>query len=379
MLGEAFQLLNVRIQLDRIHCLQQDDTGFGSEPYLWTVFFYSDINSAVFPFHRLVTYTPHSNWTTRGLYPDGVEAGDDVPIPEAMGVYNIALDDGGLDGTLLAGVLFVLLEEDNTDADALKAGHEAFAQACHNVLNLYAESKVMAADKSPTEDEIQAMADQIQTEVEDAIRDKLSWYDALDNQDDFIGFGYRFLDHDQLKSLASRANPEESFSAHIFKPESDPITTFAFNEYEIFGSVRATSLGPPASPFEGELKAYIEAVAALKNADDEIDKIKEQLRRASGTKREDLLAQLKFQRKTVRPPAVKAIGSTRAAYEARRNSISSDTADYLESKEALRKARQERISRLGGSAIFRKTANVAVMRIGESVGEDDYTESETAD
>ena len=65
----------------------------------------------------MATHTPHQTSTTRGMYPNGIESGDDVPVPASMGEFDVTLDNGDL-GLSMIGCLFVLIDQRNTDADA---------------------------------------------------------------------------------------------------------------------------------------------------------------------------------------------------------------------------------------------------------------------
>jgi hypothetical protein len=347
-------MLSVAISLDRIHCHVQNDNFFSSEPYLWTVFFHADINTATLgQGNRLATYTPGSDWTTRGMYPDGVEAGDDIGIPWSLGKRRFTLDDGGL-GIAVCGVLYLLLEQDQTPGDAIKAGHRALADAADVVLNSYVDSKYPAVAE-PTPAEIKVMADQIQGEVTDAIKHKLSWYDALNDQDDFFGFGYQFLSHAELSSLASQSPPvRQGFSTRI---RSLPQLPAFENDYEIFGGVSARQYSPPPGPFQQELDTYHSAIGALKDVDKNINQVGEGLRDKSGAERMALLAEMDELQRSIRPQALAVLVSARAAFEQRRDSVSTTSGDYVESKERLRKAREDRITQLRPSR-FRESAVV---------------------
>ena len=92
-------------------------------------------------------------------------------------------------------------------------------------------------------------------------------------------------------------------------------------------------------------------------------------------KRKALLAQLQFQRKTIRLPAIEAAKTTRTTYEAFRNRINLDTADYLESKDRLRMAKEKRVSRAKRSS-FRNRANIGVKRIEGLVGKNAYVDGD---
>jgi len=347
-------MLSVMLKLEHMHCHEEADNFYSSEPYLWTVFFHADINTVTLGFDNMIaTYTPHANWTTRGLYPNGVKAGDDVDIPASMGVRKVILDDGGA-GIGMVGVLFVLLEQDQTPGNAISAGHQALAEATNFALNDYVNSKFPEIIE-PTPSEIQIIADQIQGEVEDAIKDKLSWYHFLHDHDDVFGFGHQFLLYDELSSLASQTPPEQSFSARI---HHEKVSQKLVNDYEIFGKVLVRPYPPPPDPCANELEAYNAAVKALKDINDTIKHMQNELQTATGGKKQALLIAIKWQQETLTRPAAEAVASTRAAYEACRNRVSVTITDYLKSIEKLRLARDERIAGRKPNQ-FRKTAVVA--------------------
>ncbi len=135
-------MIDATLNLTGIHCNAESDW-FGAEPYLWTVFFYTDLSTIPGSDGLVVTHTPHQTSTTRGMYPNGIEAGDDFNIPMSMGEYNVTLDNGGL-GLSLIGCLFVLLDKRNTDADAIKAGHVALGISAQETLNDLIASKLFS-------------------------------------------------------------------------------------------------------------------------------------------------------------------------------------------------------------------------------------------
>jgi hypothetical protein len=74
-------MINANINLKAILCQVTDEQSSGAQPYMWTSFFYMDTITWFRPGKKLVTYTPHANWTTRGVFPDGIRAGDIAEIP----------------------------------------------------------------------------------------------------------------------------------------------------------------------------------------------------------------------------------------------------------------------------------------------------------
>jgi hypothetical protein len=313
-------MFNVTITVDHIRCHAQVDNWERSEPYLWTVFFYADIDTAQEPGNRLVTYTPYANATTRGMYAGGVEVGDVIQIPESIGRYSVVLDDGGLD-TAVAGVLFVLLEQDLTPGDAIRAGHQALAGSAHAILNDYVEDNFPLVPP-PTAEQIQAMADQIEANVKNAVRDRVKWWQVLHDQDDFFGFGYRYLTYEELEGIAS-GSTAEWFTARIVHEETSHIGGFGFggsqpatflNDYEIFGLIEVRRAEPTEDVRLNELAVYQSAVANLKSIGKQIQELRGELKTGvKGERRELLRMKLELARRTL-PLAVEAVGDARQAY-----------------------------------------------------------------
>ncbi len=351
-------MLNTTIHLHEIHCHQENDKG-SAEPYLWTVFFHLDINTVFNVGHRLITHTPQSHSTTKNVYLNNISAGDDLPIPEAIGRYNVTLDDGGIDA-MLAGVLFILLEEDETDFDAIRAGHRAFAEVCDSILNEFIESKVFADDKSPTPDEVQMIADQIEREVKDAIKSAQGPWDYFDNQDDFQGFGYRFLTPDELKSLASNGNIE---GIHA------PINGDGYS-WTVHGSINIIDLDPPVDPFSIQLEEYQNAVKIYLGTQEKIDETEKGLKCAKGENRKALFNILRHLREVVKPAAKKSVIWSRTAYDNCRKSVNTETDAALKVSKNLRKARKKRIGRMPSSQFYVK-ANIVEIQNNENRDSDE--------
>ena len=367
-------MLSVTLHLERMHCNEQYDNWGSSEPYLWTVFFQADADTFVLPVgNHTATYTPHSNSDTRDMYRDDVLAGEDVDIPESIGTHTMILD-GGSGGQELgfAGMVFVLMEEDSTWAHAIRAGHQALAEAADVALNNWFNSPARAnALAPPTDPELQAIADQIEGEVKEAIEGSSHLYDFLLDHDDFFGHGVVFFSYQQLSALASQTNPQVTFFVNICKewththdttlllpyPTPPPQPETHVNDYDIFGRMWVQDLARTPGPNESGFRDYLAAVEHLKRIDAEMRETLSELPKASRAKKEALLAKLRFQRRTVRPLAVKAVGSTRAEYSAGRDRFTTDIGDYLKSKKELTKARAERIAKAKPNP-FRSKANV---------------------
>jgi hypothetical protein len=212
----------------------------------------------------------------------------------------------------VVGTLFVLLDQDNTPGDAISGGHEAFADAIDETLNDYIDSVTDITKISPTTEQTKMIADQIQGRVKSAIRDKLSWYDALNNQDDLIGFGYQILGPDQLRSVAARPYGSASFTNRITGTQTILGLTL-FNDYEVFGEITVVDDDQPPGEANDQYEVYQSAVDQFKSIDDEIRETVRQLRE-SPSERHELIAKLRRLRRDVRPLALETLTDARVAY-----------------------------------------------------------------
>jgi len=236
--------LNIEFKLDRIYCHDEGDGPGNAEPYLWTVFFKVDgdtlvVNSdgPVAPFLQgapTVVGTPgnHGN-----LGNTDVDEGDTVPVPAIIGEYRTIMKPIPLTTPILGlkevggmiGCIVVLMEEDNTSNAAIALGHEALDRTVRDkvaeVLSTLSISKT-----EPSDEDVEALTDQIGDAVEGAIGHGVSvfdWIVAWGNMDDQIGSALFRFNHKQLEQSGGASIP---FSRR-WGNEGD---------WELFGHIKAT-------------------------------------------------------------------------------------------------------------------------------------------
>lgn len=192
----------VRIKLDTIHCYDEGD-GIGSaEPYLWTVFFKLDgetvrVVGGVLEGTATVIATPGDR---SNLGVGSVNGGDDVAIPDALGLFQTILTPIPIfanatstvpsDNTSgVVGCAVILLEQDDTPASAIAAGHAALTVALQTQLDQLIPT-LNAFHTSPTDAEIKAVVTAVGNAVTNAISNGVGvwdWLSGLGNMDDQIG------------------------------------------------------------------------------------------------------------------------------------------------------------------------------------------------
>jgi hypothetical protein len=193
----------VNITLRNIHCSDEGDGPGNAEPYLWTVFFKVDGDTAsvqddVLQGTAMVVGTP-GNHGDLGIFGRDVEPGDDVPIPASLGhffsfVKPIPTDDGTeLPGVV--GYIAILLEQDRTPGHAIATGHATLNQAVQEELNALLPTLTLGdlVDLDPI---LQGVRERVEARVRAAIRSALSTGEAISsfvNRDDTIGTDIRVI------------------------------------------------------------------------------------------------------------------------------------------------------------------------------------------
>jgi len=239
----ARNTLNIRFDINRLHCRDEGD-GLGSaEPYLWTVFFKVDGSTvAVSPALNLtgdavIHTTPGSHGN---LGDTDVDDGDVITVPAAIGEWDTSLepipvpppfdaiqaDVGGV-----IGVVCVLMEEDNVSDAGAEAGHQALNDGVRDAVNQIVATRTVS-NQDVTDAELAGFEAQITSAVTSAIQNQQNFFENIWswlNADDSIGFKVFLFDHDDLASAGT-----VDFSQR-FRNEGD---------WELSGTITATSVCP---------------------------------------------------------------------------------------------------------------------------------------
>lgn len=208
----ARDTLNVWINLDQVRCHDEGDGWGSAEPYLWAVFFKIDgsgvrLNDAL---NLEGTATVAATYGAHGNLGDtDVDAGDVLtvpgnvgswstllqPIPVAESVRPLADDVAGA-----AGVVVVLMEEDNvTDAGAI-AGYNALVTELQQRLDALIPT-LGFTHPDVTDEDVAVLREGLDDAISDAIAGAQSGFQNLWswlNADDQVGNAYFSFGHDTL-------------------------------------------------------------------------------------------------------------------------------------------------------------------------------------
>lgn len=177
----------VKMHLDQLSCIAEDDGSGASEPYLFVTYFWVDGRNIATP-QPVSTMTPVYN-AYRTEMPNGVRAGTVITVPPFLASAEFEVDPGPLN-FMLAGVIVLVLEEDESPLSAVLAGRNAYLSGVHEALNDLVKARIQNLDTSAvTPEEVKAIADAVKGAVVDAIASRLSiWQKLFDDQDDLIGY-----------------------------------------------------------------------------------------------------------------------------------------------------------------------------------------------
>ncbi|MEU9779662.1 hypothetical protein AB0H92_01505 [Streptomyces phaeochromogenes] len=191
---------NARIRLTTVRCIDEGDGPGSAEPYLWTVFFKIDGTTASVTSELRLTgrSTVIATVGNQGDLPNhDVDDGEIVLVPLALGQFRTRLRPIPLQAPIggvsevggVLGMVAVLMEEDNTPASAIAAGHRALNRAVRRALDELIPTLGFLRQE-PTPDDIEKITQQVGNSVLAAVSNDVSaweWLTGLGNMDEKIG------------------------------------------------------------------------------------------------------------------------------------------------------------------------------------------------
>jgi hypothetical protein len=297
-------MLDVMLQLEQLDCVRQSDSS-GSEPYMWILFFFADSTTVSSRAGTAVrTINMLEGVSGRQIFPSNVVAGRMLSIPENLGRIRLVLDDTVIKKPA-AGVVFTVLEENDTTDGLMRIGHREFGEALSDELNGLV-SRFALADVPPlTNEERAAIAKRVQDRVKSAIEGAASGWEFFKKRDRVIGFGADFFSWDVLQLIKDLAPGKPYPLQHIVRSERvvvpggpGTLPRTVVDEYEVTGSIRVNIFTPPpVDPCQAEKDGFNRLNQAVKDLDQQIASLQEELNEASGTQKPGILKQIDDARK----------------------------------------------------------------------------------
>lgn len=208
----ARDTLDTWLRLDRVHCYDEGDGWGNAEPYLWAVFFKIDGDTVRLNDSLNLEGTAtvvSTNGSHGNLDNTDVDAGDDVPVPEDVGSWHTRLKPIPVplplsilvpDVAGVAGVVVVLMEEDNVSDEGAVAGYNALVNEIQQRLNMLIP-KLGINHQDVTETDIEGLQNGISDAISNAVQEAQSgWQNFWSwlNADDQIGSKFFSFKHDSL-------------------------------------------------------------------------------------------------------------------------------------------------------------------------------------
>lgn len=229
---------DVSMNLEKLICHEEGDGWGSAEPYMWVVFFrisgddveivLDEIDFSTTPptpsvkleGAPLMQFSPGSH----GNLPNhDVDAGETVPIPTAIGLFETEVKPIQFSADLQAlaeslgielpvddmpgfvGAAVVVMEEDNVTDGGAEAGHQALNTVIQERIQEIIDTRsIENADIDQAE--VDAIADSVSGAVRDAIANHQSWFQNLWawlNSDDEIGHQVFLFNSDNLTPSAA--------------------------------------------------------------------------------------------------------------------------------------------------------------------------------
>lgn len=193
----------VNITLRNIHCSDEGDGPGSAEPYLWTVFFKIDGDTASVQDGALqgtaTVVGTSGNHGDLGPFGSDVDPGEDVPIPPSLGQFSSFVRPipagGGVELPGVIGYIAILAEQDRTPDHAIASGHVTLNQAVQDELNALIPT-LRFADLANLDPILEGVRQRVEGRVRSAIRNSLSTGEAISsflNRDDTIGTDIRVI------------------------------------------------------------------------------------------------------------------------------------------------------------------------------------------
>lgn len=248
--------LQIEMKFDHLHCYEEGDGIGSSEAYLWIIYFKIDGDSVYLGddlfLHGNCTLiaTPGSHGN---LGDSDIDAGDDVPIPSAIGEFHGTLNaipvpqwvrDQGVDDVGgVVGVACVLMEENWVSDSGAEAGHTALNNYVRQAIDDIIPT-LGITNQDVSDDQLNQIASGASDAVSNAIENAQGVWDNITSWihgDKLLGTATFIFKHDDLLTDAFK-DMEHRFQQFITLPRFP--TPILVADFELFGQMQGIQSCP---------------------------------------------------------------------------------------------------------------------------------------
>ncbi|HOY12483.1 MAG TPA: hypothetical protein PLY70_05055 [Saprospiraceae bacterium] len=271
------------LRLTTLKIVKQSDRGRGgSEPYLWVTYFKLKNHKSIVEIKDLdeplnvISKPAVSHF--RALFQNNVKNGAVISIPPQVGLWDAEIDLvlQPLSYPML-GCIVVVLEEDETSYEVMKAGFTEYSKIMKKELNALVKNKLETFDTSGvSDDDVIRLKNAISSAVKDVIKDKLTnWqlfvnFLGINREDDLVGFSHFIFSKDEIKTTPNFDFPEIKNHKKITVPNNFPQLQqqILVEHYEITGSLLVKNVPfsniDPCAGLKSEIKEFKTTISAQK-------------------------------------------------------------------------------------------------------------------
>lgn len=287
-------MTEVVLNFNELRCIQQYDNGGASEPYMWFVFFYADSSTIQSASGVVATRNMLSGLSCRNKFEENVKLGKTIAIPSDIGRSRLLLDDVGFPSPVV-GVVYALLEENETTDSLMRTGHRVFGEAFNEEINNHVRNNL--ADPSLSDQQKKDMAKRIEDRVFSAVRNDAGVFEYFRTKDRVIGFHAEYFPWPVLSLISDRSNgnpyplSQQIRKERVVIVNMRPVTVV--DEYEVNGSIQVRPYTPPAPDrCQAERNALNAATQRVKSLQSTLRALQTEFAQTPGPQRAAIRAQI---------------------------------------------------------------------------------------
>ncbi len=333
-------MIEVSLNFQELHCIQQYDNGGPSEPYMWIIFFHADNSTIQNSTGVVATQNMMAGISCRGIFEENVKPGKTIPIPPQLGKFTFIVDEEGFPAPVI-GSVYAVLEENGTTDSLMRTGHRVFGEAFHQEINQHVANNL--TDPTLTDDQKKKMGERIEDKVFSAVRSEAGVLEYFRSKDTVIGFNSEYFSWPLLSLILDRSNGNPYPLSKTVRKDRKVVLNLGqtgsriidvVDEYEIRGTITVRRYTPPQpQPCQSERNTLNSLTQQVKDLKENLRQLQTEFAQAPGPQKAGFAAQIKLLRKEL-SDAITAAERAQEAYkkclDRNRNSTRIHSTDFRE-------------------------------------------------